>query len=85
MQRAQKILKRLEEHFSKQRDEVFADSIEKTSKKPLAHLGTDNQKNCNKKLCAMFSLFTEFITEFESTWVIILKQLFAEGKGKINE
>ena len=40
--------------------------------------------NCNK-MCAMFSLFTEFITEFESTWGIVLKQFFAEGKGEIIE
>ena len=33
----------------------------------------------------MLFLFAEFITEFESTWTIIQKQLFAEGKGKINE
>ena len=36
-------------------------------------------------MCAMLSLFTEFKTEFKSTWAIILKQLFAEGKGKIDE
>ena len=29
----------------------------------------------------MLFLFAEFITEFESTWTIIQKQLFAEGKG----
>ena len=28
----------------------------------------------------MLFLFAEFITEFESTWTIIQKQLFAEGK-----
>ena len=31
------------------------------------------------------NLFAEFIIEFESTWAIILKQLFAEGEGKIDE
>ena len=50
----------------------------------LAHLDTGNQHNCSK-MCAMLSLFKEFITEFESTWVIILKQLFAEGEDKIEE
>ena len=49
-----------------------------------AHLDTGNQHNCNK-MCAMFSLFTEFITEFESTWGIVLKQFFAKGKGEIIE
>ena len=34
---------------------------------------------------AMLFSFTKFIEEFENTWVIILKQLFAEGKGKIIE
>ena len=33
----------------------------------------------------MLSLFAEFIIEFESTWAIILKQLFAEAEGKIDE
>ena len=33
----------------------------------------------------MLSLYTEFISEFESTWAIILKQLFAEGKGEVDE
>ena len=69
---------RLAEHFIKQRHEVFADSI----KKLLAHLDTGNQRYYNK-MCAMLSLFTEFITEFESSWAI--KQLFAEGKGKIDK
>ena len=34
--------------------------------KLLAHLDTGNQLNCNQ-IWAMLSLFTEFITEFEST------------------
>ena len=50
----------------------------------LAHLDTGNQHNCSK-MCAMLSLFKEFITKFESTWVIILKQLFSEGEDKIEE
>ena len=36
-------------------------------------------------MCAMFSLSTEFIIESESTRVIVLKQLFAEGKEKVIE
>ena len=36
-------------------------------------------------MCAMFSLFTEFIKEFESTGLIMSKQLFAVGKGKVIE
>ena len=34
--------------------------------KPLAYIDTGNQHNCNK-MCAMLSLFAEFITKFEST------------------
>ena len=82
MQRAQKMLKD-NKHFSKQRDKVF--DIKKLNLLKLpAHLDTGNQHNCNK-MCAMFSLFTEFITEFESTWGIVVKQFFAEGKGEIIE
>ena len=36
-------------------------------------------------MCTMLFLFTEFIAEFESTWAIILKQLFAGGEGTIDE
>ena len=50
----------------------------------LAHLDTGNQNNCHK-LCTMLSLYKEFISEFESTWAIILKQLFVEGEGKVDE
>ena len=64
-----KDIKRLAEHFIKQRDEVFADWIKKTLLKLLAHLDTSNQHNCNK-IWAILSLLTEFITEFESSWAI---------------
>lgn len=33
----------------------------------------------------MLKISTIFITEFESTWAILLEQLFAEGEGQINE
>ena len=75
--------KKLAEHFSKQR-EVFADSFKKNLLKLLAHLDIGNQNNWNK-ICAVLSLFTDFLTEFESTLVIILKQFFAESEEKIDE
>ena len=36
-------------------------------------------------MCAVLSLFTDFLTEFKSTLVIILKQFFAESEEKIDE
>ena len=92
--------KRLAEYFSKQRDEVFADSIKKKTAehflkqgwsfcwfnlkkqlKLLAHLDIGNQHNYNK-MCIKLSLFTEFITEFRSNWVIISKQLLLKVKER---
>lgn len=45
---------------------------------------SSNYHNCNK-ICArrFFYLKPEYTTEFESTWAILLKQLFASGSGKI--
>ena len=43
--------------------------------KILAYLNTSNHHNCNN-IWVMLSLFT---VDFKSTWVIILKQLFASG------
>ena len=74
---------RLAEHFSKQRDEVFADSIEKPLK--TACSSWCRQSTCCKKNVCMLSLFIESTTEFKSIWVIKLKHLFAEGKGEIDE
>ena len=74
--KSRKVAKRLAEHFSKQRDKVFG--IKKIDLLKLladVHLDIGNQYN-RDKMCAMFSLFMEFIIEFESTGVIILKQLF---------
>ena len=62
-------IKRLAEHFIKQRDEGFCWLNSKNLLKLLAHLDTGNQHNCNK-IWAMISLLTEFIAEFGSTWAI---------------
>ena len=45
---------------------------------------SSNYHNCNK-ICARRFLYLkpEYTTEFESTWAIMLKQLFASGSGKI--
>ena len=57
----------------------FADWIQKA----LAHLDTGNQHNCNI-IWTMLSLFTEFITEFESTWAITvyLNDYLLKVKGR---
>ena len=64
-------------------DEGFCGFNSKSLLKLLAYLDTGNQHNWNK-MWAVLPLFTEFLTEFKSIWVIMLKQLFTEGKGKID-
>lgn len=75
------MLPSLTEHFSRVGCEFFCWLNKINSLKLSVYLDTSDQQNYNK-ICAIFSSFT---TEFESTWAIMLKQVFASGSVTIVE